>query len=306
MLKIYRTSNPTGHTYEPDERVVQFGPEHAWLCDAVALPFGDDEEVLRGPVEDGVLTDEAKGETAFIWEGDDDALAFHVWCWELMGAPRVADEAVQGRGLHAFAIIECYAGQLFEHREFREHGFGWMLEDPRRSARSRAHIEAIYARAKQPHSAPPRFTSVRELLAADRSWTGLTLRDGDHAPVHSMRYRTNLHNGLDTASYPTLVWAMKEYDEQVFPSGELMQALVEYETALIDAVQRDDAAIVLMTTLGADQTQYLVQARDEAATRTIIDALPSPAGTKPIDYDNEQDPQWSNFFTKMNPQLYRR
>jgi hypothetical protein len=305
MLKIYRTSHPRALEFEAGERVVAFGPEHAWLRDAIALPFRGDE-VLRGPVEDGVLRDADKGKTAFIWEGDDEALAFHVSCWELMGSPRTADDAAQGRGLHAFAIIESYSGQLFEHHEFREHGFGWMLEDPRRSARSRERIEAIYARAKRQHPSPPRFTSVRELVAADRSWSGLTIRDEKHVAQHTIRSRTNLHNGLDTASYPTLVWAMKEYVEEVWPTGELMQALIAYETALIDAVQRDDAAIVLMTTLGADQTQYLVQARDEAATRKVIDSLASPAGTKPIEYDNEQDPQWSNFFTKMNPQLYRR
>lgn len=305
MLKIYRTSDPSGHRFEADEQVVTFGAEHAWLCDAVALPFRDGE-LLRGPVEDGVLRDVDKGKTAFIWEGDDEALAFHVWCWELMGAPKTADDAVQGRGLHAFAVVEAYGGQLFEHHEFRRDGLGWMLEDPRTSTRSRTRIEDMHARARRQHPSPPRFTEVREVVATDRSWAGLTLRDENHAPVHSMRYRTNLHTGLDTAAYPTLVWAMKEYDDQVWPTGELMQGLVAFETALIDAVQRDAAAIVLMTTTGADQMQYLVQARDEAATRAVIDALPGVPGTKPIEYDNEHDPAWSNFFTKMNPQLYRR
>lgn len=305
MLKIYRTCSPDTHRYEADEPVVRFGPEHAWLRDAVALPFSGDE-LLRGPVEDGILRDVDKGKTSFIWEGDDEALAFHVWCWELMGAPKTADDAVQGRGLHAFAVVEAYGGQLFEHHEFRRDGFGWMLEDPGMSTRSRERIEALHARAKRQHASPPRFTEVRELLAADRSWAGLMLRDEHHAPVTSTRYRTNLHTGLDTAAYPTLVWAMQEYDEQAWPTGELMQELIAYEAALIDAVQRDAGALVLMTTTGADQMQYLVQARDEAATRALIDALPGVPGTKPIDYDNEQDPTWTNFFTTMNPQLYRR
>jgi len=282
MLRIVRTENPG---------------EHAWLCDAVAIArYDGDEPVLRGTVQDGSLTDRESGDDAFIWEGDEDALAFHHWCWQRMGEPANEHAAVRGEGLHAWSIVDAYRGQLFEHAAFREHGHAWMLEDPERSQRNRDRIDAMLARARarpapqeQPHA------SVRELVAADRGWRGM-MTNG-----HVVHYRSDLHPGLDTQAYPALVWAMKEYGSPGLPSPEMVQALLAYEVTLIAAAETNGAAICLMTTLGDGQAQYLLQARDEAATRALLEALPAPDGTKPIDFDNESDPTWKTFFEQMNP-----
>lgn len=306
MLKIYRTSAPDGHSFEDDEHPVSFGPEHAWLTEAVAVPRFSGDRFMRGPVEDGHITDEESGDTLMIWKGgDEDGYAYHRYCYELMGSPTKDTDCVRGYETHDWAIVETYDGQLFEHREFREHGFGWMTDDPRTSPRSRARIEALLARAKARPAPVESYATVRELVAAGYGWTGVIMRDEKHEPVHVVRYRNNLHRDLDTVAYPFLVWALKD-TEAVMPTGTDMQALVDYETALVAATEKDDAAVVLMTTIGRNGTQYLIQARDEAATRKTLEALPNPARTTPIHFDNEKDPTWKNFFEEMNPGRHGR
>lgn len=305
MLKIYRTSEPDLHSFEDDEQVVRFGPEHEWLTKAVAIPRFSGDRMMRGPVEDGHITDEASGDTLMIWKGDDDGYAFHEYCYERMGSPTKDTECVRAYETHDWALVDTYNGQLFEHHEFREHGFGWMTEDPSMSARSRARIEALLARAKARPAPVASYATVRELVAAGYGWTGVIMRGDKHEPVHVVRYRNNLHRDLDTMSYPFLVWAMKD-TEAVMPTGKDMEALVEYETALIAAAEANDAAIVLMTTIGLNQTQYLIQARDEEATKRALEAIPSPPRTTAIHFDNEKDPGWKNFFENMNPGRHRR
>jgi len=56
MLKIYRTSSPDIHSFEEDEPVVRFGPEHTWLTKAVAVPRYGDGGVMRGPVDQAATT----------------------------------------------------------------------------------------------------------------------------------------------------------------------------------------------------------------------------------------------------------
>jgi hypothetical protein len=303
MLKIYRTSRAGGgHDFAPDEQVVTFTPDHWWMCRAVAIPRSGDG-VLRGTVEDGVLTDETTGKTAFIWEGEDEAVAYHAYCWELMGSPETDAAAITARGLLGWAIVDAYKGQLFEHHEFREHGYGWMLHNPAhpKGTRSRARIQALLDRARTRPTQQKPYSTVRELVQSDFGWAATMLRDDAYKPAHIIHYRSNLTSKLDCEEYPILVWAMKGYGESSLPAAETLQALVDYEARLIDAVEADDRAIVLMTTMGEGQTQYLVQARDEAVTRAVIDALPAPEGTDPVDYENESDPEWRVFFEKMNP-----
>jgi Family of unknown function (DUF695) len=309
MLKIYRTRRPGGgHDFEPGEAVVPFAREHAWLCEAVAIPrMGNEAQgVLIGTVEDGVLTDRDSTSTAFIWKGDENALAYHRWCWERMGSPQSEADCVRAHGLHAWGIVDTYRGQLFEHLQFREHGYGWMLVDPVSSERSRARIDGMLARAKaRPALSAEPYPTVRELVTGESGWTGMIMRDESYTAKHAIHYREDLHRELDTTNYPTLVWAMNEYGEPGMPNAELLQDLANYESGLIAAVERDDTAIVLMTTLGTGQTQYLIQSRDEALTKRAIAALPTPAGTSAIAYDNESDPTWKNFFETMDPRLHR-
>lgn len=307
MLKIYRTgSEGGGHDFEEGERVVPFGPEHAWLCDAVAVSRLEAEGgVIRGTVVDGVLENDSGGHV-FIWKGDDEGFAYHHACWTLMGAPSTEADCVRAHGLYAWAVIEPYDEQLWEHAEFRDHGFGWMLEDPKSSPRSRARIEAMLARAKARPGPDEPLATVRAVVRAEHGWKGAALRDEDNRTlVHIVRWREGLNGELDTAIYPTLVRAMNDITTAAWPGADNMQELIDYEAAIVAAVERDDGAIVLMTTVAANQTQYLIQARDEAATRALLEALPRPACTKPIEFDNEQDPAWNKFYTMMNPRLYR-
>jgi hypothetical protein len=310
MLKIYRGgSEGGGHEWEEGEPVVRFGPEHAWLADAIGVPFGEGA-LLRGAVEDGSLTDAATGADAFIWDGDEDALAFHAYCWKRMGEPVRAGDAVVSRGLHLAAFADTYAGQLYEFRELIDHGKGWMLADPRGTTgdarRSAARIDAILADARRtppPQTAPK---SVADVLAADRGWRGIFLRENDHAPRDAVRYRANLDATLDLDGYTTLVWAMKEHAGGGLPSPEAWAELEAFEVAVKAAVEQDAAAILIMVTIDRTQAQYLIYARDEAATRAAIDAAAARFGsvTRPIDYDNETDPGWKVYFANMDPRRF--
>jgi hypothetical protein len=296
MLKIYRSRSPAGgHDWEPGERVVQFTAEHAWLCDAVALLH--DGRVVAGPVEDGGL--DAEGKSYYVDDADD-GYAYHRVCHELVGGERVTSIHT-----HAWAQVQTYAGQLFEYQDLIDHGKAWMLVDPRTDSddgrRSRARIAAIREQARlRPVRRP---ATVAEILASDRGWRGSMLRT-DHVPRHILRYRDNVHPELDCAAYPALVWAMKEYGEGM-PDPATLAELEAYEVALKAAVERDAAAILIMTTIGDGQAQFIIQARDEAATVAAITALPAGARSKPVDFDNEADPAWKVYFTTMSPRARR-
>src|SRR5260221_8804656 len=69
------------------EPIVAFGPGHAWLRQAVGLPFDDrsGETPVAGAVHDGYLTD---GEDDFdVTDGFGDRVALHGACWRLAGRP---------------------------------------------------------------------------------------------------------------------------------------------------------------------------------------------------------------------------
>jgi hypothetical protein len=150
MLRIYRGSSAGGgHEWTPGDDVFAFTDGHAWLRDAVALPF-DAGEILRGSVEDGVLVDAKSGTDAFVGDGMDDAAAFHAFCWELMGAPPIADDAFAGAETPGVAQVAPYQQQLFEFQRFRDDGHGELLNDPRSSAASRARIQGILDVIKTP------------------------------------------------------------------------------------------------------------------------------------------------------------
>src|SRR5262245_28464845 len=212
MLKIYRGSEPNGgHRWEDGERVVRPGHEHAWLADAVAVP--PEGPVLRGAVQDGTLVDRDSGETAFIWDGDDEAYAYHHHCWEVIGSPATMMVCPGGRGTHGWAVVEAYTGQLFELATYVDHGHAWALVDPRREPRSRERIATIAAQAllPMPSKWPDR---VADVIALDRGWRGKARYDADMQPQYMLRDRIDARPELvDLADYGTLVWAMKEYGE---------------------------------------------------------------------------------------------
>lgn len=73
----------------------------------------------------------------------DDAVAFHTFCWELMGAPPIADDAFAGAETPGHAQVAPYQHQLFQFQRFRDDGHGELLNDPRSSTTSRARIQGI-------------------------------------------------------------------------------------------------------------------------------------------------------------------
>src|SRR5882672_12459852 len=107
MLKIYRGSAESGgQTWEADEHPFPFGPQQAWLKEAVVLPWEDDR-ILRGPIEDGAIED-PDGESVLVFEGGEDGLAFHQVCWELQGSPASTEAALRANHSHGWALVEAY------------------------------------------------------------------------------------------------------------------------------------------------------------------------------------------------------
>src|SRR4051812_1988922 len=69
------------------EPAFAFGPEHAWLRDAVGLRLDDTDPdvIIEGLVHDGVFAD--YGSDGFVMDGVDDRAALHRACWVLAGQP---------------------------------------------------------------------------------------------------------------------------------------------------------------------------------------------------------------------------
>lgn len=278
MMKIYRGAAPVA-TWEPDEKPFPFGPEHAWLKDAVVLPW-DDARVLRGPIEDGALDD------VLVFEGDDDGLAFHHACWELQGSPPDTDAAARALGMHAWAIVEAYHEQLFDFHGLAEDGRGWLLEEPKPGSRSRARIEAMLAVAR----VEPRDESknVEDTLKNDRDWAGLDLRDAN-GRIGVIRGRDHAIKKIDKTGYPTLVRVTRFYEEPKLPGPEETAELEAFELALKAAVEQDAQAILVLVLLGHGRGEFLTWARDGAKTKAIIEAVP---GASAASIEVRDDPNW--------------
>lgn len=296
-LAIYRGRDPKG---APAMRLTR---DHEWLADAVALPWVAGRP-LAGAVEDGVLVDATSGTKLLVMAGDEDGLALHRRCWEMLGSPAAAGDAAPlvGRGTHGAAQIEPYLGQLFELADFVAHGAAWMLDDPRAAPKSRERIDAIRAQARANRLPVPRPARVADVIAADRDWDGMMLRDGDGAATHIVRYRTSLRPDLDLATYPALVWAIRDYDGSGLPDADGSARMRALEHAIKDAAELGERAILLVVTVGEGKAQFLLHARDEAATRAAIDKLGKGAE---VAYDNADEPTWRTYFTQMNPNVRR-
>ncbi len=141
-FKIYRGTAPNGgHTWEPGERAVAFGPEHAWLTDAIGLARSDvGPALVEGLVSDGVLVDRRTGAEVVVGEGDEDALTYHRYCWNQFGAPAgpgAAGRSPRAQGTYGWAVIGAFGGQLFEFGELVDGGLAWTLVDPPARAQAR-------------------------------------------------------------------------------------------------------------------------------------------------------------------------
>ena len=303
MMKIYRQSHPDGHHFEPDEDPFVFGPQHDWLKVTVGLPReASDGPVIHGTVSDGDLVKDDGTPGAFVAEGAEDRYAFHRVCWEALGSPEDLTGVTPSAGTFDWAIVEPFQQQLFELQVLRDQGKGWMLVDPAHEPRTRARIDRMAARARLPvPEAKP--TNVAAVLAADRDWSAAMRGSDQHRVAFTYQYRRAARPELDRAGYPALLWVMKEYDQVKGPPlGEQLGPFDDFARALKTSVEKDAAAILVLVITGMGQAQYLVYAKDEAATRARIDALPGRDSPLPLDYDNEPDPDWAVYFDEMWPE----
>ncbi|GAA2050517.1 hypothetical protein GCM10009839_66280 [Catenulispora yoronensis] len=116
--------------------LVAFGPEHAWLREAIGLRI--DEDALLMPTVSGVVHDgdlESPGGRLFnadLFDGEgDERMALHGACWRLADEPTSWDALAQVRELRELPEGENhYRQQLFDFGPFVEDGLGWMLADP--------------------------------------------------------------------------------------------------------------------------------------------------------------------------------
>ena len=304
MMKIYRQSSPGGgHEFSPDEDRFVFGPEHEWLKTTVGVPREASEgPVIHGTVSDGDLVPYDGGNGAFVGEGSEDRYAFHRACWDVLGSPEDLSLVTPSAGIFDWALIEPLQQQLFELQVLRDQGKGHMLADPAHEPRTRARIERMAARARLATPAGT-ATDVPAVLARDRDWSG-AMRGGAETRVgFTYQYRRAARPTLERASYPALLWVMKAYaQDEAPPLGAQLEPFDDFARELKATVEQDDAAIVVLVITGMGQAQYLVYAKDEAATRARIDALPGRDTPLPLDYDNEPDPEWAVYFEQMWPE----
>jgi hypothetical protein len=283
MLKIYRASSDNGgHTWEPDEKPFRFGSEHAWLMDAVVLPW-DEERVLRGPIEDGVL------EGVMVFQGDDDGLAFHHACWMIQGSPGSTGPAIRATSTHGWALVEGYHQQLFDFDGLAADGKKWMLDEPKIGTRSRARIDELLAIAR--NEVTETATNVEEIIQLDRDWSCMAVRDQDGARKAIARARTYAIERVNKDGYGTLVRTTRFYDERTLPGAEVMSALEAFEVALKSAVEARSAACLAVVAFGKGRVEFLTYARDGATTKAAIEALP---GARAARFEVSRDPDWES------------
>lgn len=108
-----------------------FGPEHDWLIAAVALRLdpSEDPDVIRGPVDDGVIWVGDYEEEYEVDDGVGERAALHERCWELSGKSEWS-ELSHCRETAEWKDLQKYHGQLFEYEQLNEDGLGWMTLDP--------------------------------------------------------------------------------------------------------------------------------------------------------------------------------
>jgi hypothetical protein len=283
MLKIYRgSSEHGGHRWESDERPFPFGPEHAWLKDAVVLPW-EDERVLRGPIEDGAI-DDGHGESVLVFEGGEDGLAYHHFCWELQGSPGSTGPAVRANHSHGWALVEAYHEQLFDVEGLAADGKAWMLADPATDERSRRRIEALLAIARV--EVTRGATSMEEVVAMDRDWSCMSVRDETGRRKSMVRARMVAIEKASKNGFGALV--------RVTRSAGGMAELEAFEAELKTAVEQDALAVLAVIGIGGGRAEYLVYARDAAKTRSVIEKI---SGAARAQIETSDDREWSEAVT---------
>ncbi len=295
-----RTENG-GHDWADEpEKPFPFGPQHAWLKEAVGLDLGGGDAIFRGPVEDGGLDDVESGESIFVWDGNDDALVFHERCWALMGSPKTAEQALRGGGTLEWSLLERYHEQLFEFRELEADGKAWMLADPATDARSKARIVSLIEARRHAAPSDTEPTSLAEVLSQDVDWTAVTTRVEQRERRHLVYYRQAPHRGMSLAAYPHLLCLLKDYAaEPILATGPMLDALERFQLAMKSALEHDGLGVMVLTSLGEGKAQYLAYVKDLQAAHVRVDALPGRDEPMPARYDDSNDPTWRIFLEEM-------
>jgi hypothetical protein len=213
-------------------------------------------------------------EDVLVFDGGEDGLAFHHYCWELQGSPGSTGPAVRANHSHPWALVEAYQEQLFDLPGLAGDGKAWMLADPTTDARSRARIEAMLAIARD--EVTKAATSLDEILAMDRDWSCMALRDRNGARKSLVRARMYALQEVPKDGFDGLLRVTRPLAS--------MDALDAFEIALKEAVERDRRAVLAVAGIGVAAT-WLVYARDAAAAKTLV-----PPGA---DVELSKDPAWS-------------
>lgn len=277
---IYRTASPPGgQRWDGPARPFPFGPEHAWLTDAVVLPW-DDDRVLRGQVEDGALED------VMVFEGGDEGLAFHHACWVLQGSPQGTGPAVRSNGSFGWAVVEPYQGQLFDFHAFASDGKAWMLADPTIFERSRLRLEHLLTIAKVD---PRETTSISELLELDRDWAGVMAFDAEGRRAGMTRVRTWSLERADKTGFETLLRVSRELPGEGLPDARTLAVLEFFEAEFKQRIEAAAAGMHVVTTVGAGRAEWLAWVRDEQRSRAALEGLPGLGATV---VTAQHDPDW--------------
>lgn len=306
-FKIYRGDRPDGgQVWDPGESPFPFGPEHAWLAQAVAVRFFEEGPVVRGTVSDGDLTS-PDGESLALY--DDEGIVFHEPCWRALGEPRVSDDTPKGVGSYPWSFVAPYHLQLFAFQDFVEDGKGWMLADPsgttKDAERSRLRIEALAQEARRLHGLQQEElpATVAEALVNAHGWTARRFRD-PRGQRRFHRFREDLSE-LETASHPERICLIQAYSPALHnqPGPTLRAALESFELQAKAAAEADEAAILVASTIGGQDAlaRLYLYARDEAETRTRLAALPGVDLRRPFEFDAASDPDWDTFFEEVIP-----
>lgn len=286
MFKIYRGARPDGgHVWEAGEKPFPFAPGHAWLKDAVVLPW-DREQVIRGAIEDGGI-EAGDGDGVLVMDGGDDGLAFHHACWTLQGSPPSTGPSIRANYTHGWALVMGYQEQLFDFEALAADGKAWMLADPTTDERSRRRIQAMLEISRDDIGEPP--ADLPRLLQVDRDWNTQTLYDQKNARRGIVRARMHALEKVPKDGYDSLVRVVRTYGGSGLP-GAGLAALEEDEAALKAAVEKGAQAVLAVVGIGRGRAEYLVYARDAAKTRAL---LPLPAGAE---VQVSKDPDWGEAF----------
>ncbi|MFT3706394.1 MAG: hypothetical protein QM817_01880 [Archangium sp.] len=286
-FNIYRGSMENGgHDWaaQPNQPF-PFTPSHAWLRDAVGL-LRDEERVVRGTVEDGGLVDPKTEDEIFVSDGDEDALVFHHWCWELMGCPVNPEHAARGTSQLGWAQLAPYQEQLFEFADYAREGKGELLNDPRTSTASRERITAALEDARR---APPSFdepNAVDEVLKLDRDWRGTTM--GNRA--YLIRYREGLTEEMVASSGREHLLCL------IQPATEPSRELEALERQFKQTLEADGLGVTVLHSFGEKKLQLLAYVRDLKEAHRRVEAL---GWNGPLEFDDAHDPAWKIFFHDM-------